>query len=127
MREDGEDGVEEDDAYFTGETDPFSVEKSEQAIVVCPFEERGETEDFPPWDPSVVSTELCIKDKPERVLAGERDVVPASVVCVEPSTVLNGRVELYMFTDVFGDVGVLRDLSTTEPLANECIGEVLEV
>lgn len=120
--------MEEDDGYFTGETDPFCVEKSEQAIVVCPFEEREEREDFPPWDASVDSTELCIKDKPERVLAEE--AVPTSVVCVEPSTVLKGRPELYMFTGVFGDVGVLcvaSDLSTTEPLANEWIGEVLEV
>lgn len=98
--------------------------------MVCPFEEIEQAEDFPPWDASVDSTELCIKDKPERVLAEERDAVPMSVVCVEPSLVLKGRLELYMFTDVFGDVGVLcvaRDLSTTEPLANEWIGEVLEV
>ena len=122
--------MEEDDGNFTGEADPFRLEKSEQAIVVCPFE-REETVDLPPeWDTSVESTEFCNKDKPERVLAAERDVDPASVVCVEPRTVLKGRPELYMFTDVLGDVGVLcaaGDLSTTEPLADECTGEVLEV
>lgn len=122
--------MEEDDAYFTGDTDPFCMEKSEQAIVVCPFEEIEETEDFPPWDASVDSAGICINDKPESVFVEESNVVPASVVCVAPSTVLKGRLELYMFTDVFGDDGVLCvacDLSTTEPLANECIGEVLDV
>ena len=123
--------MEEDDGYFTGETDPFRVEKSEQPIVVCPFE-REETVDLPSWDTSVESTALCIKDKPERVLAAERDVDAASVVCVEPRTVLKGRPELYMFTDIFGDVGVLcaaSDLSATEPLAEEeeCTGEVRDV
>jgi len=117
--------VEEDDAYFTGDTDPFCVEKSEQAMVVCPFEEMEETEDFPPWDASVGSAGLC-NDKPEKVFVEASNVVPASVVCVAPSTVLKGRLELYMFTDVFGDDGVLC-VATTEPLANECIGEVLDV
>jgi hypothetical protein len=128
-REEGEDGEEEDDGNFTGDWDPFRVEKSEQAIVVCPVE-REETVDRPPWDARVESTELCIKDKLEMDLAAERDVDNASVVCVEPRTDLKGRPELYMFTDVFGDVGVLcaaSDLSTTEPLAEACTGEVLEV
>lgn len=33
-REEGEDGVEEDDGYLTGETDPFMMEKSEGGMVV---------------------------------------------------------------------------------------------
>lgn len=86
--------MEEDDGYLTGETDPFI--SSEEAMVVCPVEERDERDDLPPLDESVESTEVFKEDRLEMLLTVERLGAPVSVGTVEPSTVLKGRLELYM-------------------------------
>lgn len=99
-REEGEDGV-EDDGYFTGETEPFIMDSSEEAIVVCPVEERDERDDLPPLDESVESTEVFKEDKLEMFLTEERFSV------VDPRAVLKGRFELYMLYCVFGDAGAV--------------------
>lgn len=53
-RDEGEDGVEEEEGYLTGETEPFI--NSEDAIVVCPAVEIEESGDLPKRDDSVGST-----------------------------------------------------------------------
>lgn len=68
-RKEGEDGVEEDEGYLTGEPDPFI--SSEDAMVVCPVEERDGGEDFPPLEESVESTEVFREDKLETLLTDE--------------------------------------------------------
>lgn len=86
--------MEEEDGYLTGETDPFI--SSEEAMVVCPVEERDERDDLPPLDESVESTDVFKEDMLEMLLTEERLSAPVSVATVEPSTVLKGRLELYM-------------------------------
>lgn len=68
--------MEEEDGYLTGEPDPFI--SSAEAITVCPFEDRDESEDIPP------------------LLTGERLDAPISVATVDPRAALKGRLELYM-------------------------------
>lgn len=114
--------MEEEDWYLTGETDPFIIDSSEEAMVVCPVEERDERDDLPPRDARVESMDVFIEDRLEMVLTDERGGTPVSVTAVDPKAVLKGRVELYMLTVVFGDVGVVivaDDLSGTEPVASE--------
>lgn len=86
--------MEEEDGYLTGETDPFI--NSEEAMVVCPVEERDERDALPPLDESVESTEVFKEDRLEMLLTGERLGTPASAATVEPRAVLKGRLELYM-------------------------------
>lgn len=85
--------MEEEEGYLTGDNDPFI--SSEEAIVVCPVDEREERDDLPPRDDSAVSTDV-FSDMLEMVLTEDRSGAPVSD--------LKGR--LYMFKDVFGDVGV---------------------
>lgn len=80
-RKDGEDGV-EDDGCLTGEPEPFV--SSEDAVVVCPAEEREEGEDF---------AEVLKEDKLETLLPGESTGAPASAA---PRAVLKVRLEAYM-------------------------------
>lgn len=80
--------MEEEDGYLTGETDPFIMDNSEEAMVVCPVEERDERVVLPPLDESVESTEVFTEDRLEMLLA--------SVATVDPRAVLKGRLELYM-------------------------------
>lgn len=68
MREDGEDGVEEEDGYLTGETDPFIMDSSEEAMVVWPVEERDERDDLPPHEASVESADVFREDRLEMFL-----------------------------------------------------------
>lgn len=125
-----EEGEEEEEGYLTGETDPFIMDSSEDAMVVCPVEER-DREDFPPLEASVESPEVFIEDMLEVVLTDEREGAPASPTnVVDPRADFKGRLELYMLTVVFGDVGVVmvtEDLSGTAPAATEWSGEVREV
>lgn len=95
-REEGEDGVEEDDGYLTGDTDPFIMDNSEEAMVVCPAEERDERDVLPPLDESVESTEVFKEDRVEMLLTGDRLGTPPSVAIVDPRAVLKDRLELYM-------------------------------
>lgn len=88
--------MEEEDGYLTGETDPFIMDSSEDAMVVCPVEERDERVDLPPLDESVESTGVFKEDRLEMLLTGERLGAPASVATVDPMAVLKGRLELYM-------------------------------
>lgn len=88
--------MEEEDGYLTGETDPFIMDNSEEAMVVFPVEERDGREDLPPRDESVESTEVFKEDRLEMLLTGERLGAPASVTTVDPRAVLKGRLELYM-------------------------------
>lgn len=88
--------MEEEDGYLTGETDPFIMESSEEAMVVCPVEERDERDVLPPLVESVESTEVFKEDRLEMLLTGERLGAPASVAIVDPRAVLKGRLELYM-------------------------------
>lgn len=88
--------MEEADGYFTGETDPFIMDSSEDAMVVCPVEERDERDDLPPRDESVESTEVFKEDRLEMLLTEERLGGPVSVAIVDPRAVLKGRLELYM-------------------------------
>lgn len=39
--------MEEEDGYLTGETDPFIIDSSEEAMVVWPADERDERGDLP--------------------------------------------------------------------------------
>lgn len=87
--------MEEEDGYLTGETDPFNVDNSEEAMVVCPVEERDERVDLPPLDESVES-EVFKEDMLEMFLTEERLSAVASVATVDPRAVLKGRLELYM-------------------------------
>lgn len=102
-RKEGEDGVEEDDGYLTGETDPFM--SSEEAMVVCPVEERDEREDLPPLNESVESTEVFKDDRLEILLTEERLVATASIATVDAIT--KGMLELYMLYGIFGDAEAL--------------------
>lgn len=88
--------MEEEDGYLTGETDPFIMDNSEEAMVVFPVEERDEREDLPPLDESVESTVVFKEDRLEMLLTGEMLGAPASVAIVDPRAVLKGRLELYM-------------------------------
>lgn len=88
--------MEEEDGYLTGETDPFIMDNSEEAIVVCPVEERDERDDLPPRDESVESMEVFKEERPETLLTEERLGAPESVPSVDPSAVLKGRLALYM-------------------------------
>lgn len=110
--------MEEEDGYLTGETEPFIMDNSEEAMVVCPAEERDERDDLPPLDDSVESIEVFKEDRLELVLTEERVDAPASV---DARTVLKGRLELYMFKVVFGDAGKIgtAGLSGPEPVASE--------
>lgn len=81
--------MEEEDGYLTGETDPFIMDSSEEAMVVCPVEERDERDVRPPLDESVESTEVFKEERLEMLLTGD---VPASVA--DPRAVLKGRLEL---------------------------------
>lgn len=81
--------MEEEDAYLIGETDPFIVDNSEEAMVVCPVEESDEREVLPPLDASVESTEVFNEDRPDMLLT------EASVTIVDPRAVLKGKLELY--------------------------------
>lgn len=96
-RKEGEDGVEEDDGYLTGEADPFM--SSEEAMVVCPVEERDEREDLPPLNESVESTEVFKDDRLEILLTEERLVATASIATVDART--KGMLELYMLYGIF--------------------------
>ena len=107
-RDDGEVGVEEEEEYLIGETDPFIAGTSE----------GWECEDSDwigfPLDVIIGSVEVRIPDRPEMLFTDERDEAP-----VEPRTVLKGKLELYMFTVDLGDVGVvivIADLSGTDPV-----------
>lgn len=95
-REEGEDGVEEEDGYLTGESDPFIMDSSEEAMVVCPVEERDERVDLPTLEDRVDSTEVFREDKLEMLLTGESLGTPESDETVDPRAVLKGRFELYM-------------------------------
>lgn len=64
--------MEEEDGYFTGETDPFLMDNSEEAMVVCPVEESDEIDDLPPLDDSVESTEVFKDDMLDVLLTEER-------------------------------------------------------
>lgn len=86
--------MEEEDGYLTGEPDPFI--SSAEAITVCPVEERDESEDIPPLNGSVDSTEVFEEDKQGMLLTGERLDAPISVATVDPRVALKGRLELYM-------------------------------
>lgn len=55
-RDDGEEGVEEEEGYLTGEIEPFI--NSEDAIVVCPAVEIEESGDLPIRDDNVGSTDV---------------------------------------------------------------------
>lgn len=90
-RKDGEDGVEEDDGCLTGEPDPFI--SSEDAMVVCPAEEREGGEDFPLLEESAESTEVLKEDKLETLLTDESMGAPGSAA---PRAVLKVRLEVYM-------------------------------
>lgn len=87
-RKDGEDGVEEDDGYLTGDPDP--VIRSEGAMVVCPVEEREEGVDFPALEESVESAEVFREDKLEPLLRDESMAASAA-----PRAVLKVRLEGY--------------------------------
>lgn len=95
--------MDEEDGYFTGETDPFIMDNSEEAMVVWPVEERDEMDVLPPRDESVESTEVFKEDRLEMLLTEDRVCAPASVTTVDPRAVLKGRLELYMLYDVIGD------------------------
>lgn len=86
--------MEEEDGYFTGETDPFIITNSEEPIVVCPVEERDERDVLPPREESVESTEVFKEDRVEMLLTEERYC--ESVPSVDPSAVLKGKLALYM-------------------------------
>lgn len=88
--------MEEADGYLTGEADPFIMDNSEEAMVVCPVEERDERDVLPPLDDSVESTEVFKEDRLEMLLTEEILGVPVSVATVVPRAVLKGRFELYM-------------------------------
>lgn len=110
--------MEEEEGYLTGESDPFIMDTSEDAMVVCPEVERDERVDLPPRVESVESAEVFKDDKLEMVLMGEILDPPASVGAVDPRADLKGRLELYMLYGFFGDVGAVigtEDLSDTEP------------
>lgn len=114
--------MEEDDGYLTGDNDPFIMDNSEEAMVVCPVEERDERDVLPPLDESGESTEVFKEDRLEMLLTEERAGAPTSVAAVVPRAVLKGRFELYMLYGVFGDAGAViedDDLSGTEPLGIE--------
>lgn len=111
--------MEEEDAYLTGETDPFTMDSSEEAMVVWPAEERDERGDLPVRGERE-SAEGFKEDRP--AFTEDRVGVPASVTMVEPRGVLYGRLELYM---LYGDFGTAEaglgaeDLSGKEPLGAE--------
>lgn len=88
-RKDGEDGVEEDDGYLTGDPDPV-IRSEDGATVVCPVEERDEGEDFPPLEESVESAEVFREDKLETLLRDESMAESAA-----PRAVLKVRLEGY--------------------------------
>lgn len=111
--------MEEGDGYLIGETDPFS---SEEAMVVCPVEDRDGRDVLPPLDESVESTEVFKEDRLDMLLPEEVLGPPASVTTVGPRGVLKGRLEVYMLYDVFGDVGaviVTDDFSGIQPFGIE--------
>lgn len=98
--------MEDDDGYFTGETDPFIMENSEEGMVVCPVEEKEEMDVLPPRDESVESTEVFKEDKLEMLFIEGRVAAAAeSVPTVDPIAGLKGKLELYMLYVVFGDAG----------------------
>lgn len=78
---------------------------SEEAMVVCPVEERDEREDLPPLNESVESTEVFKDDRLEMLLTEERLVVTASAATADPRT--KGMLELYMLYGIFGDAKAL--------------------
>lgn len=84
--------MEEEDGYLTGEADPFI--SSEEAMVVCPVEESEESDDLPPRDESVESTEVFKVDRQEMLLTEEKFGAPESDVTVDSRAVLKGRLEL---------------------------------
>lgn len=86
--------MEEEDGYLTGEPVPFI--SSAEAITVCPVEEKDVSEDIPPLNESVDSTEVFEEDKAGMLLTGERLDAPISVATVDPRAALKGRLELYM-------------------------------
>lgn len=88
--------MEEEDGYLTGESDPFIMDSSEEAMVVCPVEERDERVDLPTLEERVESTEVFKEDKLEMLLTGESLGTPESDETVDPRAVLKGRFELYM-------------------------------
>lgn len=90
-RKDGDDGVEEDEGYLTGEPDPFI--SSEDAAVVCPVEEKDGGEDFPPLEESIESTEVFKEDKLETFLRDGGTETPESAA---PRAVFKVRLDVYM-------------------------------
>lgn len=90
-RKDGDDGVEEEEEYLTGEPDPFI--SSEDAAVVCPVEEMDEGEDFPPLEESIESTEVFKEDMLETFLRDGGMETPESVA---PRADLKVRLDVYM-------------------------------
>lgn len=116
-----DEGVEDEDGYLTGESDPFIVDKSEEAMVVCPAEEWDESDDIPPRDDNVESTDVFKEDKLEMVFTEEKVGAPESAAAMDARAVLKGGLEMYMLTVVFGDAGVIEavELSGTEPVASE--------
>lgn len=88
--------MEEEDGYLTGEMDPFIIDSSEEATVVCPVEEREERDDLPPREQSVESMEVFKEARLDTLLTEERLGDPDSVPSVNPSAVLKGRLVLYM-------------------------------
>lgn len=91
-RDEGEEGVEEEDGYLTGDTDPFIMENSEEGMVVWPVDERGEIDVLPPLEVSVASTEVFRDERLELLFTAEK--VVASVAAVFTRAVLKGRLEL---------------------------------
>lgn len=55
-RDEGEEGVEEEEGYLTGDKEPFI--NSEDVIVVCPTVETEESGDLPIRDDNAGSTEV---------------------------------------------------------------------
>lgn len=88
--------MEEVEGYLTGDSDPFIMESSEDAMVVCPVEEREESVDLPTLEERVESTEVFKEDKLEMLLTGESLGTAESDETADPRAVLKGRFELYM-------------------------------
>lgn len=73
---------------MTGETDPFIMDSSEEAMVVCPVEDRDERDVLPPRDESVESTEVFKEDRLEMLLPEGTLGATASGATVDPRAVL---------------------------------------
>lgn len=75
-RDEGEEGVEEEDGYLTGDIEPFI--KSEDVIVVCPPMEIEESGDLLIRDDNVGSTEVLSGEILEMVLTLDLTGEPVS-------------------------------------------------